>query len=156
MRLTLSQWQNEDRRDGPRARVQLRVALVYPKRAGHPTPPVYHAKTHDICMSGLSMVVDENVFHEGEITVLLALPPEHSWAAQKIMTATAMMTYAIHSSKLDAFKIGMSFVNFKDNGKALLQKALEQELSKPAESGVRRRSTRSRTGRMRDSRPRGW
>lgn len=156
MRMSLSQWQHAERREGRRARLQLRLALIYPQRTGQPNRPICHAKTDDICMSGLSIIVDENVFHEGEVTVLVALPPEHSWASQKIITAKAMMTYAIHSSKLGAFKVGMSFLEFKEDGKRLLQSALGRELSKQAEGGVRRRGTRSRTGRLRDSRPRSW
>ena len=126
MALTLSQWENEDRRGAARARLQLRLAVVYPQREGRPYRPIYHATTYDLGMSGLSMVVEDNAFHEGEVTVLLALPPAHSWAAQKVITVTGAMTYAIHSSKLNAYKIGVRFLDFKADGRELLQTALEQ------------------------------
>ncbi|MBE0626148.1 MAG: PilZ domain-containing protein [Burkholderiales bacterium] len=156
MATTMDSWENADRREASRARLQLRLALIYPQREGRPSQPIYHAKTHDICLSGLSMVVDDNVYQEGEVTILLALPPVHSWASQKIITATAVMTYAIHSSKLGAFKIGMTFLEFKEDGKRLLQEALLQDLGKATDGGMRRRGTRSVTGRTRDHRPRGW
>jgi hypothetical protein len=156
MTMSASQWQNEERREDPRTRLRLRLAVIYPERAGHPVQPIYHAKTHDICMSGLSMVVDDNIYFEGEVTAQLALPPVHSWASQKTITATAMMTYAIHSSKLGAFKIGMTFLEFNGDGKELLQAALLQERSRTDDSGSRRRGIRSRTGRGGDGRQRGW
>jgi len=156
MTTTMDSWENADRREVSRVRLQLRLAVIYPQRDGRPNQPIYHAKTHDICLSGLSMVVDDNVYHEGEVTILLALPPVHSWASQKIITATAVMTYAIHSSKLGAYKIGMKFLEFKEDGKRLLQEALQQDLSKTTDGGMRRRGTRSVTGRARDCRPRGW
>lgn len=123
-----------DRRETPRVRLQLRLAIVYPEREGHPVLPIYHAVTHDIGLSGLSMVVEDDVFYEGEVTVVLALPPEHSWAAQESITATARMTYALHSSKLNGFKVGMRFVGFEGNAKELLQAAILHESAK-AEPG---------------------
>ena len=130
-----SQWEHADRRDAPRARLQLRLAIVYPEHEGRPVQPIYHANTHDVCMSGLSMVVDDNVFYEGEVTVILALPPEHGWASQKTITATARMTYAIHSSKLNGFKIGMTFLQFKEDAKELLQAAILRESGKADDLG---------------------
>ena len=81
-------------------------------------------------MSGLSMVVDDSIFDDGIVTVLLALPPEHTGAPPKIITTLAEMTYAIHSSKLNAFKIGMAFLEFKSNGKEPLRAARLHELEK--------------------------
>lgn len=131
-----SQWEHADRREAPRARLQLRLAIVYPEHQGRPVQPIYHANTHDVCMTGLSMVVDDNVFHEGEVTVVLTLPPEHGWASQKTVTATARMTYAIHSSKLNGFKIGMTFLQFKENEKELLQAAILRESGKADVPGI--------------------
>lgn len=125
-----SQWEHADRREAPRKRLQLRLAIVYPEHEGRPVQPIYHANTHDACITGLSMVVDDNVFYEGEVTVNLTLPPEYGWAAQKTITATARMTYAIHSSKLNGFKIGMTFLQFKEDAKELLQAAILRESEK--------------------------
>ncbi len=126
--MTISQWDNAERRAEPRARLRLRLAVVYPQHDSRPYRPIFHASCHDIGMSGLSMIVDDNAFHEGEVTVILALPPEHSWAAQKIVTVSAKMTYAIRSSKLNAYKIGMTFEDFKADGREQLQAALRRRL----------------------------
>lgn len=140
--MEMKQKEDADRRDCLRVRLHLRLAVVYPERDGRPVQPIYHANTHDICMSGLSMVVDDNVFHDGEVTVLLTLPPVHSWAAQKIITATASMTYAIHSSKLNAFKIGMKLLAFKDEGRELLQAALLRASEDGSDAGAQDRGAR--------------
>ena len=156
MTMTISQWDRAERRENPRARLHLRLALVYPQRDGVPVRPIYHGSTHDICMSGLSMLADENVFHEGEVSVLLALPPVHTWASQKIITATASMSYAIHSSKLNAYKIGMTFQGFKEDGRALLLAALRGALNKSDDGDVQIGEGRNITGRTSDSQRRGW
>lgn len=156
MSMTISQLENADRRANPRARLQFRVAIVYPQRAGDSYRPIYHGMTHDLCMSGLSMVVEDNVFHEGRVTVLLALPPVHGWAAQKVITATAEMTYAIHSSKLNAYKIGMTFVEFKADGKELLQAAVMQGLQRPGDTDGEYPDTRTGVNHTGDSQPLCW
>lgn len=126
--MSTNQREHTDRRQNPRARLQLKLAVVYHQHEGRPAPPTYHGTTHDICMSGLSIVVDHNIFDGGVVTVLLALPPVPTGAPPKIITSLAETTYAIHSSKLNAFKIGMAFLQFKSDGKELLLAALLHEL----------------------------
>ncbi len=154
--MKIMRWKNADRRDCPRFNLPLRLALVYPGVEGSPPLPIYHWKAHDVCLSGLSMVVDENVFREGSVTVLLALPPAHSWAAQKIISATAVMTYAIRSSKVNGFKIGMRFLDFKDDGRALLEAALQRELNSVCATDARHPGLRADTGQPGDSQPPRW
>jgi len=122
--LTISQWNNAERREGARLRLSLRLAIVQRQRAGRATPPICHATTYDVGMSGLSMVIEENFLEDEEVSVLLALPPEHEWASQKVVTITAEITYAIKSSKANGYKIGLTFREFKGDAKALLRAAL--------------------------------
>ena len=156
MRMTISQWEKADRREGPRVRLPLRLALIYPQREVRPARSMFHGKTHDIGMSGLSMVVDYNMFQEGEVTVVLALPLAHAGASRKVVTSTAEMTYAIHSSKLDAFKIGLAFREFRGNGKELLEAALRQALKQEADAGMQDSGLGSTPALPVDSRPLGW
>lgn len=104
-------------------------------------------------MSGLSMIVDENVFDEGKVTILLALPPLHPWASQKIITSIARMTYAIRSSKLNGYKIGVAFLEFKQDGQALLEASLRRALKKAGAAGMQITSARLRARLSRDSQP---
>lgn len=101
------------------------------------------------------MIVDENVFHEGVVTILLALPPAHPWASQKIITAMAKMTYAIRSSKLNGFKIGVVFLEFKQDGKALLEATLRSAMKQSGIAGGQTTSARLRARLPRDSQPPG-
>jgi hypothetical protein len=117
---------------------------------------MFHGKTCDIGMSGLSIVVDYNVFQEGEVAVVLALPPAYAGAPRKVVTVTAEMSYAIYSSKLDAFKIGLAFRKFRGNGKLLLAVVLRHALKEEAVAGMQNPSGRLRARQPRDSQPLGW
>jgi len=154
--IEISRWKNEDRRDGPRVRLQLKLAMVYPQYQGRPARPMFHGKTQDVGMSGLSMIVDYNVFEEGEVAVVLALPPECAGASRKVVMSTAEMSYAIHSSKLDAFKIGLVFRKFRGDGKRLLEAVLRNAFKDEGVAGLQDPGARFRTKRPRDSRPLGW
>ena len=156
MAMSMSQRENEDRREGPRVRLQLRLVLIYPQLEGRPARPMFHGKTHDIGLSGLSMVVDYNVFQEGDVTVVLALPPARGATSRKVVTSTAEMTYAIHSSKLDAYKIGLTFREFRGDGKALLETVLRQALKENADAVMQNPGTRSDAIPPLDSQTLGW
>ena len=117
---------------------------------------MFHGKTHDISMSGLSIVVDYNIFQEGEVTVVLALPPAHAGAPRKVVTSTAEMTYAIHSSKLDAFKIGLVFRAFRGDGKALLKAALQQASKEESVEEMQEPDVGADAIQPLDSQLRGW
>ena len=89
---------------------------------------MFHGKTQDISVSGLSLVVDYNVFQEGEVTVVMALPPARDGTPIKVVTSTAEMSYA--------FKIGFTFHRFRGDGKALLEAALRQASTEERVEGV--------------------
>lgn len=117
---------------------------------------MFYGKTDDISLSGLSMIVDDNVFEEGEVAVVLALPLAYPGASRKVVMSTAEMSYAIHSSKLDAFKIGLAFREFRGDGRALLEDALRQALQEDGADGMQDSGVRSRTKLPGDSQPLGW
>lgn len=106
--------------------MRLKVALVYHQHADAATRPTFHGMTSDVSLSGLSVVLDHNIFNEGEVTVLLAIPPAHTGGQQKIVEATAKMIHTVHSSEHNAFRIGMMFKQFKGKGKELLKGAIER------------------------------
>jgi hypothetical protein len=145
-----SQWKNAERRECPRGQVQLNLALIYPQHAGRPARPMFQGRTRDLSLSGLSILVDYNIYEEGEVVVVLALPPAYAGAPRKVATSTAVMTHAIFSSKLNAYKIGLSFRKFRGNGKTLLAAALRRTPKEEAAAGLQNTSGRlSRSGRTR-------
>ena len=154
--MELSQWEDADRREGPRVRLKLRLVMIYPQRGDRPARPMFHGRTHDIGLSGLSMIVDYNVFQEGEVTVVLAMPPVSTGAARKAVTSTAEMSYAIHSSKLDAFKIGLTFREFRGDGKQRLEAALRRVSNAQGSGGVRVAGPGSDTIQPGESQQRWW
>lgn len=116
----------EEKRGEQRIALRLKAAVVYHEHADTATRPTYHGLTCDISMSGLSVVMDHNVFHEGEVTILLAIPPAHPGGRQKIVEATAKMVHTVHSSEHSTFRIGMMFKTFRRDGKKLLKEAIER------------------------------
>lgn len=156
MPLTISQWKDKERREGPRVRLRLGLVLVYPQRPGRPARSMFYGKTDDVGLSGLSMVVDENVFEEGEVAVVLALPLAYPGAARKVVMSTAEISYAIHSTKLDAYRVGLAFREFRGDGRALLEAALRQASQEERDDGARDPGVRSAALLPKDSQPLGW
>jgi hypothetical protein len=153
MLITASQREIEDRREYPRLLLPLRLALVYHQRDAGGARPTFHGTSHDICMSGLSMIVGQSIFQDGEITVLLALPPAHAGARQKIIAASAEMSYAVHSSRLQAYKVGITFREFRGDGRELLRAALLRELSGSGVAAAEQPVTPYTANRPSDSQP---
>lgn len=120
-----------EKRTEARVPLQFKVAIVYHLHEDKATRPTYHGRTHDISTAGLSVVVDTNIFSEGDVTVLLAIPPAHTGAPQKIIEATAKMVYTVFSSDHDAFRIGLDFRQFKRNGNELLKTVIDQRRIRP-------------------------
>lgn len=116
----------KDKREERRIPLKLNVAIVYHKHVDAATRPTFHGTTNDVSLSGISVVVRSNIFNDGDVKVLLAIPPEHTGGQQKIVEATARMVYTVYSSAHDAFRIGMNFQGFKGNGKELLKGAIER------------------------------
>ena len=125
LRQAVEEEAGEKRKDA-RYPLHLRVAVVYHQHEDAATRPRYHGRTSDISMRGLSVLVEHNVFHEDDVTVLLALPPVHPGIPQKIIEATAKMMYTVLSAEYDAFRIGLVFRSFKRNGRQLLDAAISE------------------------------
>lgn len=100
-----------------------KVAIVYDETDGR---PAFHGVTHEISLAGLSLLTDHNLFAEEAITLLLVIPPKHLGQRNKIVEIRARMTYTVHSSGHDQFRIGLRFEHFKGKGGAILEKTLKE------------------------------
>lgn len=100
--------------------VKWRIAIVYEGGTGKKT---FHGRVNEISMGGLSIHCDHNVFYEGKVILLLALPPLNAGAREKILEITCRMNYTILSQQL--FRIGLEFVQFREGDKRLLEERLE-------------------------------
>lgn len=130
------QKKNGEKREAPRAPLHFKVAIVYHQHEDEATRPRYHGRTNDISLKGLSILVGHNIFNEGEVTVLLAIPPAHIGETQKVIEATAKMVYTVFSSEHDTFRIGLEFRKFKRNGDQLLKKVIDERYIKPNYPGA--------------------
>lgn len=100
--------------------VKWRIAIVYEGGKGKKT---FHGRVNEISLGGLSIHCDYNVFHDGKVILLLALPPLNAGAREKILEITCRMNYTILSQKL--FRIGLEFVEFRQGDRKLLEERLE-------------------------------
>lgn len=115
----------EDLRGERRAPLHLRTALVYHQHPDAASRPTFHGISHDVSMSGLSLIVDYNIFTEDEVTVLIALPPKEADGAKKIVEVTARMIYTVYTSQYMAFRVSLGFLEFHRDGQARLLEAVE-------------------------------
>lgn len=100
--------------------VKWRIAIVYEGGAGK---KIFHGRVNEISLGGLSIHCDHNVFYDGKVILLLALPPLFAGAREKILEITCRMNYTILSKKL--FRIGLEFVEFRSGERKLLEERLE-------------------------------
>lgn len=119
-----SKFNHSDQRHDARRRLRLKVAIIHRRQGDARAQQTYRGHTCDISQSGLSVIVDHNIFTTDEVTVVLALPPEQEGAPMKIVEATARMVYTVHSARHQAFRVGLNFVRFTGEGKQLLEAKL--------------------------------
>ncbi|MES2073645.1 MAG: PilZ domain-containing protein [Pseudomonadota bacterium] len=100
--------------------VKWRMAIVYEGGNGKKT---FHGRVNDISLGGLSIHCDHNVFYEGKVILLLALPPLNAGTREKILEISCRMNYTILSQQL--FRIGLEFMEFRKGDKKLLEERLE-------------------------------
>lgn len=115
-----SRFSRAEHRHHKRYLVKWRIAIVYEGGTGKKT---FHGRVNEISMGGLSIHCDHNVFHEGKVILLLALPPLFAGGREKILEITCRMNYTILSKKL--FRIGLEFVEFRSGDRKLLEERLE-------------------------------
>lgn len=121
--------QNEkDKRAEPRVSLRFKVAIIYHQHPDQAAKPTFHGLTNDISASGMSVVVENNIFNPDEVTVLIALPPEHMGAPQRVIETTAKMVYTVYSSKHEAFRVGLAFKHFKHNGRQLINDVVSRRI----------------------------
>jgi len=107
-------------REYPRYLVRWRIAIVYEGSCGGKT---FYGRANDICMGGMSVLCDHNIFFENEVTLLLALPPLSPREKEKILEISSRMVYTVLSNQ--SFRVGLKFLSFKEGEKKLLENRLK-------------------------------
>ncbi len=109
----------EEKRREIRYPTRLKAVVVNEHSSGK---NLYHGIVHDISTSGLSIVYDHNVHFSHLVIVLFSLP-----VTRRIIEVECRYVYTVHSSKHLNFRSGLTFTNFKRDGRRALMSWLEEQ-----------------------------
>jgi hypothetical protein len=101
--------------------VRWRVAIV---NKGNGKNDIYHGRTYDVSLSGISILLDHNIFFTSEVVVLLAIPPMHQGLKETIVEIQSVLTHYVLDSVHSQFRLGMRFLHFKGDGHKILSDVL--------------------------------
>lgn len=103
--------------------VRWRVAIV---NKGEGKNDIYHGRTYDVSLSGISILLDHNIFFTTEVVVLLAIPPMHQGLKETIVEIQCVLTHSVLDSVHSQFRLGMKFLHFKGDGHKVLSDVLSK------------------------------
>ena len=103
--------------------VHWRVAIVN-KSSGR--RDIFHGRTNDVSLSGISILLERNVIFTSEVVVLLAIPPMHQGLKETIVESRCALMHSVLDSVYHQFRLGMRFNQFKGEGHRLLSDVLSK------------------------------
>lgn len=103
------------------------VAIVFDS---HEERTTFHGTTHEVSLSGCSLLTEHNIFSDNPVSILLSAPAEHPGAARRIIEIKARMVYTVLSSGHRKFRCGVQFLNFKQDGRSKLNRVIEHRALK--------------------------
>jgi hypothetical protein len=103
--------------------IHWRIALIHKNNNKNET---YHGVTHNLSVSGASILVDHNIFVTTEVLILLAIPPLHVGQKETILEIESSMAYTVLDAENNRFRIGLHFLHFKGEGKRILSDILSK------------------------------
>jgi hypothetical protein len=110
-----------DKRENYRHPLHWRVAIVNKSGGKH---EIYHGRTYDLSLSGVSILIEQNISFTSEVVILLAIPPMHLGQKETIVEIECSTTYTLLDSVHSQFRLGMKFIHFKRDGKKILSDIL--------------------------------
>lgn len=99
------------------------VAIVFDSTESQDT---YHGVTHEVSMSGCSILTEHNIFSDHTVSILVSVPADHPGAGRKVIEVKARMVYTVLSAGHQKFRCGIHFLNFKGNGRTTLDHVIEK------------------------------
>ena len=103
--------------------VRWRVAIVNKSGGKH---EIFHGRTNDVSLSGISILLERNVIFTSEVVVLLAIPPMHQGLKETIVEIQCALTHSVLDSVHHLFRLGMRFIHFKGDGQRILSDVLSK------------------------------
>lgn len=98
------------------------IAVVYQTAAG---PRTHHGTTHELSLGGCSMLTEDNFHADQPVTVYLSVPVDHPGAPRRVLEIKSRMVYTLLAASKQKFRCGFQFLNFKDNGRATLDRLMQ-------------------------------
>lgn len=105
--------------------IHWRIAIIHKNGDKN---DIYHGRTHDLSVTGASILVDRNIFMMSEVVMLLAIPPSHPGHKETIIEIQCRMAYTVLDSEQSRFRIGIRFLSFKNSGKKMLADILSKRV----------------------------
>lgn len=103
--------------------VRWRVAIVNNSGGTH---QIYHGRTYDMSMSGISILLEHNVIFTSKVVVLVAIPPMHPGQKEIIVEVQSSLMHTVLDPVHNQFRLGMRFINFKGDGQKILSDILSK------------------------------
>jgi PilZ domain len=114
---------DSDHRKHHRHLVRWRVAIV---NTASEKNDIYHGRTHNLSLSGASILLEHNISFSSEVVILLAIPPMHLGQKETIIEIQSKITYTLLDSVHSQFRLAMNFIYFKGDGKRILSDVLSK------------------------------
>ena len=108
----------------PRYAVHWKIGILYEKDGKR---EIFHGRTFEVSASGSSFLSQHNIFKDGNVKVLLALPWYRDNQQEKVIEIEARIIHTILSSENQSFRTGLQFISFKDDKGHFLEIALRDQ-----------------------------
>lgn len=113
----------QEKREHQRYLVNWKVAVVNAK-AGK--DHVFHGRARDISLGGLCLLSDHNLAFSNSVRVLIAVPPHSPKHPPHVLEVRSKLAYTVLEQGGRHFRIGISFLEFKGDGRRFLEKRLAE------------------------------
>ncbi len=112
-----------EKRGEPRHPFHWPVTIVF---AHNPAASPCQGATHDISMEGCAVLTEHNFAPGTHVAIQLSLPPNAAGAARTTVEIGGHIVYTVFSAGHGQFRSGISFLNFREDGKNILLRAIKQ------------------------------
>jgi len=108
----------EEKRSYPRFLVNWKVVVVTENNGKQ---QIFHGRAYDISMGGLCLLSDDNLTFTDSFTVLVSVPPDSAMHKPYVLEVRSKIGYTVLASDVRKFRIGIRFIEFKNDGKRYLE-----------------------------------
>ena len=113
----------ENKREHYRHPVHWRLAIV---NKNSEKKDIFHGCTLDVSMSGISVLLERNVFFSSSVIILLEIPPTNQGQKKIIIENQCSVLYSVLDSVHSQFRLAMKFDHFKGDGEKILADVLSK------------------------------